>query len=149
MEWLKFIIMVVVVGRAIYTDVKFGIIENRNMFLGCMTAFGFAFWYERIAGVVRSGKMLFFVFCILFLVYLVRGLGAGDVKLLCVLAAFVPEAALEVLVASFVVAAFLCVGKMMVRRIQQKVAYIPGETMKFSLPIGIGTVIALLQHYFV
>ncbi len=149
MEWLKFITMTVVIGRSIYTDIKFGIIENRNMFLGSVTAFTIAFLNERAAGLIRSGKMLLLVFCILFLLYLARGLGAGDVKLLCVLTAFIPEIALEMLVASFIVAAFLGVGKMVVRRLQQQKAYIPGETMRFSLPIGIGTAIVLLQHYVV
>lgn len=147
MEWLKIFVMAMVIGRAIYTDMKNGIIENRNMAFGLITAFGCSYWHDKVEGLAKSGKMVLLVFGILFLLYLVRGLGAGDVKLLCVLAAFVPEIALEVLAASFVAAAILSVGKMVVRKLHQKTVYIPGESMKFSLPVGIGTAIAVVQHY--
>ncbi len=149
MEWLKLFAIAVVLGRSIYTDMKKGIIENGTMLFGCIAAFGFAFWNEKVAGLIKSGRMLLLVFGILFLLYLVKGLGAGDVKLLCVLTAFIPEIALEVLAASFIVAAILSVGKMVVRKIQRKTMYIPGESMKFSMPVGIGTAIAMVQHYLV
>ena len=76
-----------------------------------------------------------------------RGLGAGDVKLLCVLSAFFPELLWDIVVASFVMAAVISVGKMMIRGIRRKNIYVPGETILFSVPVGIGTGLVLLQQY--
>lgn len=147
MEWVRIIVVLVLLGRAIYTDVKRGIIENRIIWLGLIMAGIWSYCNGGINGLLQSGKMVVLTFGVLFVFYLVRGLGAGDVKLLCVLSAFFPELLWNIAVASFVMAAVISVGKMMIRGIRRKNIYVPGETILFSVPVGIGTGLVLLQQY--
>lgn len=147
MEWVKLIAVVGMLGRAIYTDVKRGIIENRNILAGLITAFVCSAWNSGINGLYVSGKMLVCTFGVLFLLYLLKGLGAGDIKLICVLSVFYPDTAVEIVAGSFLAAAGISAGKLLVRLVQKEKVYVPGETMAFSIPVGIGTGMALIQQY--
>lgn len=147
MEWIRVVVICLLLGRSIYTDVKKGIIENRNMLSGLIAACIWSYWNAGMSGLLKSVAMIIFTFVILFVVYLVRGIGAGDVKLLCVLSAFYPDCSIDILVISFLLAAVISVGKLLVRRIQGKAVLFSGETILFSIPVGIGTGIVLLQQY--
>lgn len=147
MEWIRVVLVCLLLGRAIYTDVKKGIIENRNMLSGLIVACIWTYWNVGMSGLLKSVKMIVFTFVILFMVYIVKGVGAGDVKLLCVLSAFYPDCSVDIVVISFLVAAVISVGKMLVRWVQRKAVLISGETILFSIPVGIGTGIVLLQQY--
>lgn len=147
MEWVKVIMIVILLGRAIYTDVKTGLIENRNIVCGLLTAFLWSYCNDQIDGLAESCRMVVLIFVILFVLYVIKGLGGGDVKLFCVLAAWMPKSVLDVVVVSFLVAAVMSMGKMMVRGVQRKTLYVPGETMKFSIPMGIATAIVTVEQY--
>lgn len=148
MEWVRIVLVFILLGRAIYTDVRRGIIENRNIWIGLIMAFIWSYCNTGMNGLLKSGKMVVLTFVVLFVFYLVKGLEAGDVKLLCVLSAFFPESVFDIVVASFITAAVISVGKMIIRGIRGKPIYVSGETILFSIPIGIGTGIVLLQQYF-
>lgn len=147
MGWIRIILVFMLLGRAIYTDVKKGIIENHMMGIGLIVAGIWTSCNAGTEGLLQSTKMVLLIFGILFVFYLVKGIGGGDVKLLCVMAAFFPEDVVNIVVVSFITAAVISVGKMVVRGIRGKKVYVSGETMLFSIPIGIGTGMVLLQHY--
>ena len=147
MEWIRIILVFMLLGRAIYTDVKRGIIENSMIGMGLIVAGIWTGFNTGAEGLLQSAKMVLLIFGFLFVFYLVKGIGGGDVKLLCVMAAFFPELVLDIVVVSFISAAVISVGKMVVRGIQGKTVYVSGETLLFSIPVGIGTGMVLLQQY--
>lgn len=141
MEWLRIVFVLTLLTRAIYTDVKKGIIENRCIVCGLLLAGIYSVMHKGGTGLVESVKMSIIMLVALFVLFILKGLGAGDIKLFCVLAAFYPRDAIGIVVVSFIVAAGLAIGKMLIRAIQRKQMYLHGETMNFSIPIGIATVV--------
>lgn len=132
--------------RAVYTDVRKGIIENRLMLLGMITGFLFV--------IFTGGKMLFWesikstvvIFAALFFLYIIKGLGAGDVKLICVLAVFFQRSCFKIVTTAFFVAAFMAIGKMIWRFFKNKKIYQRGETIQFSIPVAVATLLIFLQE---
>lgn len=142
-EWVKLMLVLVILGRAVYTDVKQGVIENRNVMFGLLSGLICAFTGNGMEGVWQSVKMAGVMLVVLFILFVVKGLGAGDIKLFCVLAVFYPMYCMEVVIVSFLVAAVASIGKMVIRLIRKNSFYIRGETINFSIPIACGTLFVL------
>ena len=143
MVWIRIILVVLVLTRAIYTDVKRGIIENQCTLSGLLAGVMWSTLYGGVAGFIDSVKMIVIMLVALFVLYVIKGIGAGDVKLFCVLAAFYPEDVVGIVVVAFVVAAGLVLGRMLIRKIRRVPVYRRGETLCFSIPIGIATAIVV------
>lgn len=141
MEWLRWLLVLLLLGRAIYTDVKAGIIENQSMLWGLLCGCVWSMVNNGMSGLSNSLQMVLITILILFVLFLMKGLGAGDIKLLCVLAAFYPDGVLKIIVVAFFVGAVISLGKMVVRLICKMPVYISGETLHFSIAIGISTLL--------
>ncbi|MDO5154355.1 MAG: prepilin peptidase [Eubacteriales bacterium] len=141
---MKFSVVGLILLRAIYTDFKEGKIENRWMIFGIITGLVFANIRDGPEGVWLSTKMMVITFFVLFILFVLKGLGAGDIKLFCVLATFYPENILWVIVCSFLAGGLIALGKMLVRFVRGKTMYIRQEKMNFSVPILIGSLIVIL-----
>lgn len=63
------------------TDLRTGKVSNRLICLGISTGILFQIWEFGIEGLVRSAVQIFFPVIVLFLLFLMRALGAGDIKL--------------------------------------------------------------------
>lgn len=138
-EWFKWGIVSVVLIRAVYTDIKKGKIENRLMAAGLITALLCAYIEGDLQRLGQSIKMAAVVTAMLLLFFVIKGLGAGDIKLLAVLAAFFPQDIMRIVVAAFFVAAGIAVGRMLIRACKRKPVYKKRETLHFSIPIAIAT----------
>ncbi|MDE5779242.1 MAG: A24 family peptidase [Lachnospiraceae bacterium] len=146
MTWLMMVPVSGILFRAVYTDVKKGIIENRLLLLGMITGFLFV--------ILTGGKMLLWesikstvvMFAALFFLYMIKGLGAGDVKLICVLAVFFQKTCFKIVVIAFFVAAFMAIGKMIWRFLNKKKIYQRRETLRFSIPVAVSTLLIFLQE---
>lgn len=147
MEWMKVFLVLVLLGRAIYTDVKKGIIENRWMLFGMLSGCLWSGLTGRWDGFLLSLKMVVICFLALFLLFVIRGLGAGDIKLICVLAFFYPKNIVDIIILSFIVAAMISVAKLLLTILIRKKAYVVGATIHFSIPIGISTLYAILPFW--
>lgn len=147
MAWARIILVLAILTRAIYTDIKEGRIENVCVFIGFMTAGCYSFLSGGSPIFWESMKMAIIILVALFFLFVLKGLGAGDIKLFCVLAVFYPKNAIGIVVISFIVAAGIIMGKMTVRAFQKKNIYISGETMNFSVPIGIATIIVEMLQW--
>jgi len=141
MEWLRIVLVLMILTRAIYTDIKKGIIENRCMVYGLISAGLYTALYKGGTGLLQSIKMSVVMLVVLFALFVLKGLGAGDIKLFCVLAAFYQRDAIGIVVVSFLVAAGLAIVKMLIRIVRGEQFYLKGETMNFSIPIGIATIV--------
>lgn len=63
------------------TDLHTGKVSNRLICLGISTGILFQMWEFGMEGLVRSAVQIFFPVIVLFLLFLMRALGAGDIKL--------------------------------------------------------------------
>lgn len=147
MKWIKWLIVTAILIRAVYTDTKDGKIENRiilmGLFLGLTLSFGEGGMQEVLEGIKMAGIIL----AGLFFLFVVKGLGGGDIKLFCVLAVFFPKQIISVVMVSFFIGAVMAIGKMLWRWLRREKVFIRHETMNFSIPIALATEITLLLRY--
>jgi len=93
---------------AVYTDMTQTRISNRLIVLGLMIGFVFRLWSEGLIGVFFFTVNIFIPVILLFLLFQMRALGAGDIKLFSMLGAFIStEQLLKLMVLAFCVGALL------------------------------------------
>lgn len=107
------VVLLVILGIAVVLDFLTRKISNRLIFVGLILALTFAIRRDdRIHVVYVLWNIIFPVFC-LYLLYLIRALGAGDIKLFSVIGGFVTTEELwNCMLYSFVFAAVLSLGKL-------------------------------------
>ena len=133
--------------RAVYTDVKTGKIENGNVLIGFMIGIILSCIEHGGSGLAESLKMAFVTLVALIFLFIIKGLGAGDIKLFCVLAAFYPRQIVSVIITAFFMGGAIGVGRMVYRWIRKQRVYIFREKMNFSIPIGLGTAWVLVMEH--
>lgn len=136
---VKIFIVAFLLCRVIVTDVREGKIENRIILMGYVLAFALAYIKEGIPGILVSTKAAGFMILSLFFLFLLKGLGAGDIKLLSVIAAFFPKNGFHIAVLAFFAGALFAVIRMVYRGIRKEPVYIKKETLHFSIPIAFAT----------
>ena len=146
-EQIKLLTAGILLFRAMYTDVKEGRIENSLIAAGLVCGILLAAIRDGPQGIRRSIEMSVIVCMALFFLFVLKGLGAGDIKLFCVLAAFFPNQITGIIAVSFFAGGAWALGKMLWRKIRGQVLYIRHETMNFSIPIFIGTVLVLFKDH--
>ena len=146
MIYIKSGIVMGLLLRAIYTDMKRGQIENRLIVTGLVLGFVCAIVTGGVSGLLDSVKMVCTITVALFFLFVIKGLGAGDIKLLAVLAAFFPKEIFSIVIVSFFVGAGIALARMAVRAVKHIPIYRRHETLNFSIPIAVGTgIIGLLE----
>lgn len=139
-------ITIVLLFRAVYTDVKNGKIENGLIAFGLVFGLICAGMADGLPGLLSSVKMVCTITAALFFLFVMKGLGAGDIKLFAMLAAFFPEQILSIVIVSFFIGAGMALGRMAIRAVKHRPIYKRHETLNFSIPIAAGTgIVGLLQ----
>lgn len=146
-EQIKLLTAGMLLLRAVYTDVKKGRIENPLIVTGLMCGILFAAIRDGPQGIRHSIRMSAIVCTALFFLFVLKGLGAGDIKLFCVLAVFFPSQIIGIITASFFAGGAWALGRMLWRGIRGQALYIRHETMNFSIPVFAGTVLILLKDH--
>lgn len=149
MDWIKWLAVTAILIRAVYTDKKEGKIENRIILMGFVFGLFVSFADGGIQSLLESIKMAGITLLALFFLFVMKGLGAGDIKLFCVLATFFPKQIIPIVMLSFFAGAVLAVGKIFGRWLRKEKVFIRHETMNFSLPIALATEILLFLRYLV
>ena len=143
-EWVKYVVLTGLFARAVYTDVRWNRIGNSLIGAGMMAGLGLAGIQGGIQGMVYSLKMAGSVLLALIFLFIVRGLGAGDIKLLCVASVFFPERAWSIVVMSFLAGGFIAVAGILVRWRRGEPIRIREQTIHFSIPIAVGTLLTFI-----
>ncbi|MCM1180267.1 MAG: prepilin peptidase [Clostridium sp.] len=125
--------------RAVYTDVRSQKIENRLIACGLVCGIVLAAIRDGPKGVWHSISMVGIVFAALIILFVIKGLGAGDIKLFCMLAAFFPSDILKIVIVSFFAGGGIAIVKILWRFIRKQALHVRHETMNFSVPVMIGT----------
>lgn len=106
---------------AVYTDLTQTRISNRLIVLGLMIGFVFRLWSEGLVGVFFYVVNISIPVILLFLLFQMRVLGAGDIKLFSMLGTFIStEQLLKLMVLAFCVGALLGICKMIYQFIFRK-----------------------------
>ena len=142
--YVKVIVAMALLLWAIYTDIKRNKIENRLLAAGLVTGILLVYLEGGGLGILDGVKRCFGVILVLFPFFLLKGLGAGDIKLLGVMAVFFPKEIISIIFLSFFIGAVIGIGKMVVRGLQKQKMYCKRETLHFSIPIALGVSMAIL-----
>lgn len=138
-KWFETGLVAVLLMRAVYTDLKTEKIENRLIGFGLISGFVCAYIRGGPSQFLTSAKMMCIIIFVLFFLFAIKGLGAGDIKLLGVLALFFPEDIVSIIAASFFIGAGIAGGRMIIRAWKKIKVYKKKETLNFSIPIALGT----------
>ena len=112
--------------HAVCTDMIQTRISNRLIVLGLALGFLFRFMTEGSKGVLFFVVNISIPVILLYLLFQMRALGAGDIKLFSMIGAFIAtEQLLRIMVMSFVAGAVIGVMKLVYRRLFS--GYIPGK----------------------
>ncbi|MGN0437371.1 MAG: prepilin peptidase [Lachnospiraceae bacterium] len=134
--------------RVIQTDRKEHRIENKVLLWGYMISFLVSFVEKGLTGLffsmIAAGITLF----LLLPLFLLKGLGGGDIKLFGLLAACFGVEVIAIIILSFCISAIYIVIRMPVRFMKKEPFYQKGETICFSIPILIALVIYIGQKVF-
>lgn len=99
---------------AVYTDMTQTRVSNRLIMLGLIIGFIFRLWSEGLMGVFFYVVNIFIPVIFLYLLFQMRALGAGDIKLFSMLGAFISvEQLLKLMMAAFCVGAILGICKIL------------------------------------
>ena len=102
------LMLLVFLSCAVYTDMTQTRISNRLIVFGLILGFIFRLWLEGLIGVFFFVVNIFIPVILLFLLFQMRALGAGDIKLFSMLGAFIStEQLLKLMVLAFCVGALL------------------------------------------
>lgn len=97
---------------AVYTDMRQTRISNRLIVFGLFIGFVFRLWSEGSMGVLFYVVNIFIPVIFLFLLFQMRALGAGDIKLFSMLGAFIStEQLLKLMALAFCIGALLGICK--------------------------------------
>lgn len=130
---------------AIGMDLKFMRISNRLILVGMGMAFVQRLICEGISGVLTGIVQISFPVVVLYLLFLIGALGAGDIKLFSVIGGFVNfKVLLWCMIYAFVIAAVFSLGKVLFYLIYEK--RLGWHKMHFSIAIFLGLMIAHLLH---
>lgn len=139
----RYILTGIILIRVIYTDIRERKIENWIIGIGMTIGILVTVCTNGQKAIVEMLQHIGWIWAGLYLLYLVNGLGAGDVKLLFMLSILYPEKALDIIVYSFVMAAAYILLRMTIRGMQKKPVYERGEQIAFSIPIVCSVVLCL------
>lgn len=93
-------------------DFKYDRIFNGWILFGILIGVSFRVWENGVYGMCSAGILILLSFCLLFPVYRIGGIGAGDVKLFIMVGSFVSaDFLLHVIIFSFLLGAVFSIGK--------------------------------------
>ena len=85
-----YVFISILLVRAVYTDVLWGRIENWVVGIGMAGGMTYLVMTKGSTGMWNAGKHVFLLGLVLYVLYWIRGLGAGDVKLLVMAGMWMP-----------------------------------------------------------
>ncbi len=106
-------LLLVLLLAAVFMDFAYDRIWNGWIIFGMIIGLSFRFLEYQWHGLYEAVVSMLLSFVLLYPVYKIGGLGAGDVKLFLMLGSFVPaETLLRIMISSFIVGALFSIGKL-------------------------------------
>lgn len=121
---------------AVVTDMTSGKISNRLIVFGLLSGLAFRIFGEGGAGVLTFMFHVSIPVVLFYLLYQMRALGAGDIKLFSVVGAYLPlQTLLRVMLVSLFAGAVIGVGKILYQQVILRRPYGKKTFIHFSLAI--------------
>lgn len=130
---------------AVYTDIKKGKIYNMIMVSGFIAAYGLIYLEGGSKRCLEAFQHSGVLFLVLFLLFLIKGIGGGDVKLMVLLTVLFPENGFSMCVTSFLISGLFIIIRMGYRKLKKEIVYKRGETIRFSIAIAIAFAVQVIQ----
>lgn len=140
MRFIKYIVVLLVL-LAVYFDIKNYRIPNKLNGAGMIIGFVYSALKYGWNGMLYSLLGIFIPFVLLFVLFGIRVVGAGDIKLLCALGSFMYQGVFFLIIVSFVVAALMGVAIVIAKWINKKSILGEFTRIHLSVPIAVATVI--------
>ena len=142
------IVLGIIIGTSFVFDLFYGKIPNKIIVLGFLLWFPCVYLDGGFYRVITSFGSMLLIGSILFLIYLFRGIGAGDVKLMALIVSFLSfNDGVKLIILIFFIGAFFGVIKilmMFVNKVSDKEVVFNGKSIKFTGPILTGYLLMLL-----
>lgn len=130
---LIYLVLLVPLGWAVYTDLTQTKIRNWLIVVGLLTGFFYRIVIEGSLGVLFFFANISIPVILLNLLFQMRALGAGDIKLFSMLGAFLStEQLLKIMVSAFVIGAILGIFKMIYQFLFKKIEFGKRTYIHFS-----------------
>lgn len=143
------IILGVVIGTAFVFDMFYGKIPNYVLITGYFILFPIMYLIYGLTGVWQAAGVILLSGSVLFILYIMGGLGAGDVKLLSLICGFIGmEHCVKFVLLVFFMGAGIGIIKIMMRiisRISDNKDISGKTTIKFTLPVLLAYFIMLIS----
>lgn len=116
-EELEIIVTAILVGICVYTDLRYYRIYNKVLLIGLLSGCLYNVITEGLFLAMKGLIGLLIPFFLLFPFFCLRAIGAGDIKLLCVIAQFLtPKQTITFLIVSFMAGGVLSICKMILEK---------------------------------
>lgn len=140
----QLILIMSVLLRCLYTDMKKGKIENKVILIATLLGIMLNYVTGGFDAVVEGVKMAGIIIALLYALFLIKGLGAGDIKLLSLIGLLFPKHAFMITALSFILAAALALIRIIIRLLKKEKALVRGETIHFSIPIALACILVVI-----
>lgn len=144
MEQLECILAVMVLIRVVYTDLLENKIRNLDIFIGLSIGIYLNILKGGCTELLMDIKYVGFTFLILLPVFIIKGIGAGDIKLLMFLGLIMNEKIFEIIIVSFFIGSVIGIIKIMIKFLEKEKINIRKEKIKFSIPIGLSFLLFMI-----
>lgn len=105
--------LILLLIASVFMDLKYDRIANGWIVFGMILGLSSRIMESGLYGICSAGVSMLLSFCLLYPVYKINGLGAGDVKLFVMIGSFVPAVRLlYIIIVSFMVGAVISIGKL-------------------------------------
>ena len=138
------IFVVPILLASVYTDLRTGKIKNKLIFSAMISGCLLNYVTGGLAAMASGIKMAAITIAFLYVLFLIGGLGAGDIKLLALIGLLFPDNVILITVLSFLIAGGIAFIRIVGRIIRREKAIVKGETMHFSVPIVMAFVLEVL-----
>lgn len=139
--FIYYILLAVLLTAAVVSDIRTYRIPNALNALGCLTGMTYGVASGGVGGLCRSFMGIIVPAALLMVLFVLRVIGAGDIKLLSAIGAFVSLDIIKIIVISFVLTALYGIGTVVLGYCRHSKR---GFTkIHLSIPIMFGTILYL------
>lgn len=108
------IILLIIMSMAVITDIRSYKIPNKYILTGFISGMGIRYFQEGFQGLFTALFFMVIIFIFLFPFFLMHGIGAGDIKLFCMMTAYLNKnIILECFLLTFTIASVMSIVKML------------------------------------
>lgn len=108
------IILLVIMSMAVITDIRFYKIPNSYILIGTVIGFAVRFTQEGFMGILIACISAVILFSFLLPFFMIHGIGAGDIKLFCMMAVYMDmKRTVQCFLMTFIIAALMSIMKML------------------------------------